>query len=129
MQVVAQLAVAPTPLAALWLARAGDGAICTDPAALHAALRALPLFALQLSPPLARRVEGFGLRRLGAVLACRAPAWGAGWARPSCSIWHRALGELPDPQPGFVFPEASHRNWNCRHRWSRPRCCCLPRAA
>jgi protein ImuB len=106
MQVVAQLAVAPTPLAALWLARAGDGAICTDPAALHAALRALPLFALQLSPPLARRIEGFGLRHLGAVLALPRASLGRRLGKAFVLDLARALGELPDPQPCFVFPES-----------------------
>lgn len=106
MQVAARLAVAPTPLAALWLARAGDGTVCADPAGLPAALRALPLSVLQLPPALARRVEGFGLRRLGAVLALPRASLGSRLGRPFVLDLARALGELPDPQADFVFPEA-----------------------
>jgi protein ImuB len=106
MQVEAQLAVAPTPLAALWLARAGDGVICSDPVVLLAALQTLPLSALQLPPPLARRVEGFGLRRLDAVLALPRASLGRRLGKAFVLDLARALGELPDPQPGFVFPES-----------------------
>ena len=105
MQVAAQLVVAPTPLAALWLARAGDGVVCPDPAALRAALQALPLSALRLAPPLARRVEGFGLRRLDAVLALPRASLGRRLGKAFVLDLARALGELPDPQPCFVFPE------------------------
>lgn len=106
MQVAAQLAVAPTPLAALWLARAGDGAICADHETLRAILPALPLSALQLPSPLARRVEGFGLRRLGAVLALPRASLGRRLGKDFVLDLARALGELPDPQPCFVFPES-----------------------
>ncbi|MBI5898564.1 MAG: DNA polymerase Y family protein [Rhodocyclales bacterium] len=105
MRVAAQLAVAPTPLAALWLARAGDGTVCADHEALRAALSALPLSALQLPPPLARRIEGFGLRCLGAVLALPRASLGRRLGKDFVLDLARALGELADPQPCFVFPE------------------------
>ncbi|MCM2289721.1 MAG: DNA polymerase Y family protein [Sulfuritalea sp.] len=100
-----QLAVAATPLAALWLARAGDNVISPDPAATRAALAAVPLSALQLAPPLARRIEGFGLRRLGEVLALPRASLGARLGKPFLIDLARALGEIPDPQPCFVFSE------------------------
>ncbi len=105
MDVAAQLAVASTPLAALWLARAGDGALCPDLAATRAALAAVPLEALELPPPLARRIEGFGLRRLGDVLALPRTGLGARLGRPFLVDLARALGEVADPQACFVFPE------------------------
>jgi len=112
MDIAACLAVAATPLAALWLARAGDSgaaeaneAICSDLPAMRAALAALPLAALQLAPPLARRVEGFGLRRLGEVLALPRASLGARLGKPFVIDLARALGEIPDPQAYFVFPE------------------------
>ena len=59
MDLAAQLAVAATPLAALWLARAGssEAAICPDLPTTRAALAAVPLSALELAPPLARRID------------------------------------------------------------------------
>ncbi len=110
MEVAARLAVAVTPLAALWLARAGDSgateaAICPDLPATRAALAVVPLSALELAPPLARRVEGFGLRRLGEVLALPRASLGARLGKPFVIDLARALGEIPDPQAYFVFPE------------------------
>ncbi|MDP2809260.1 MAG: DNA polymerase Y family protein [Rhodocyclaceae bacterium] len=109
MDVAAQLAVAATPLAALWLARAGSSnaneAICADLPATRAALAAVPLSALELAPPLARRVEGFGLRRIGDVLALPRASLGARLGKPFVIDLARALGEIADPQAYFVFPE------------------------
>lgn len=105
MGIDAQLAVAVTPLAALWLARAGGGALCADLAATRAALAAVPLAALELAPPLARRIEGFGLRRLGDVLALPRAGLGARLGQPFLVDLARALGEVADPQVFFVFPE------------------------
>ena len=103
--VAAQLGLAPTPLAALWLARAGAGALCADLAATRKALAAVPVSALQLAPPLARRVAGFGLRRVGDLLALPRASLGARLGKPLVLDLARALGELPDPQRDFVFPE------------------------
>jgi protein ImuB len=119
MALPAQVAVAATPLAALWLARAGDGALCPDLAATRERLAGVPLAALRLAPPLARRIEGFGLRRLGEVLALPRASLGARLGKPFVIDLARALGELPDPQTCFDFPR----------RWKLPRCCCSPRAA
>ncbi|MDZ4255645.1 MAG: DNA polymerase Y family protein [Sulfuritalea sp.] len=105
MDLRAQLAVAATPLAALWLARAGDNVICGDLAATRAALAAVPLSALQLAPLLARRIEGFGLRRVGELLALPRASLGARLGKPFLIDLVRALGEIADPQPCFVFPE------------------------
>jgi len=105
MDIPAQLAVAVTPLAALWLARAGGGAVCRDLAATRAALATVPLTALELPPPLARRVEGFGLRRIGELLALPRASLGARLGKPFVLDLARALGEVADPQNCFVFPE------------------------
>ncbi len=105
MDIVVQHAVAATPLAALWLARAGTDSICPDLATTRAALAEVPLTALELAPPLARRIEGFGLRRLGDVLALPRASLGVRLGKPFLVDLARALGEIPDPQIGFVFPE------------------------
>jgi len=109
MDINAQLAVAATPLAALWLARAGSGnaneAVCTDLPATRTALASVPLAALELAPPLARRIEGFGLRRVGDLLALPRASLGARLGKPFVIDLARALGEIADPQICFVFPE------------------------
>ncbi|MCX7155718.1 MAG: DNA polymerase Y family protein [Rhodocyclales bacterium] len=109
MDLPAQLAVAATPLAALWLARAGSSnaneVVCPDLPATRAALAAVPISALELAPPLARRIEGFGLRRLGEVLALPRASLGARLGKPFVIDLARALGEVADPQACFVFPE------------------------
>lgn len=109
MAINAQLAVAATPLAALWLARAGtrdaNAAVCLDLPATRAALAAVPLAALELAPPVARRVDGFGLRRVGDLLALPRAGLGARLGKPFLVDLARALGEVADPQVFFVFPE------------------------
>ena len=105
MDIRVQLAVAATPLAALWLARASDNVICLDLPATRERLAAVPLFALELPPPLARRVEGFGLRRVGDLLALPRAALGARLGKPFVIDLARALGEIVDPQICFIFPE------------------------
>jgi protein ImuB len=105
MDIPAQLAVAATPLAALWLARSGLDDVCVDLPATRTALAAVPMAALELPPPLARRVETCGLRRVGDVLALPRAALGVRLGKPFVIDLARALGEVADPQAGFVFPE------------------------
>ena len=105
MDLAAQLAVAATPLAALWLARAGGAAVCPDLTATRAALAAVPLSALELAPSLARRIEGFGLHRIGDLLALPRSSLGARLGKAFVIDLARALGEVADPQACFVFPE------------------------
>jgi protein ImuB len=105
MDLDAKLAVAATPLAALWLARAGSDSCCTDLPATRTALASVPLAALELAPSLARRIEGFGLRRLGDVLALPRASLGARLGKPFVIDLARALGEIADPQICFVFFE------------------------
>jgi protein ImuB len=105
MDIRAHVAVAATPLAALWLARAGTEVICRDLAATRERLAAVPLTALQLAPPLARRLETFGLRRIGELLALPRASLGARLGKPFVIDLARAMGEIADPQTCFVFPE------------------------
>jgi len=101
---VPQAALAPTPLAAQWLAAAGDDQSCLALTDLPQRLGALPLSALDLSAQHLARLTGFGARALGDVLrlprAGLAQRLGAGFAANLA----RALGELPDPRARFVFP-------------------------
>ncbi len=109
MEIDAQLAVATTPLGALWLARAGtrdaNAVVCLDLPATRAALASVPLATLELASSLARRIEGFGLRRVGELLALPRASLGARLGKPFLVDLARAMGEVADPQVFFVFPE------------------------
>lgn len=100
-----QAALAPTPLAAEWLAAAGDDRPCLDPAELRQRLNVLPLSVLDLPAADLSRLEGFGVRTLGDAL--RLPR--AGLARRLGAAFavdlSRALGERHDPRERFSFPE------------------------
>ncbi|NMQ28763.1 DNA polymerase Y family protein [Candidatus Accumulibacter phosphatis] len=100
-----QAALAPTPLAAQWLALAGDHEPCLDIGELPLRLGRLPLAALDFSPQNQARLGSFGARLLADVLALPraglARRLGAGFVADLA----RALGDLPDPRARFVFPE------------------------
>src|SRR5690606_2884507 len=99
-----RLAVAPTPLGATWLARAGREAVVRDHAGLFAALAPLPLACLELDPRQAALLRGLGLACL--VDCLRLPRDGlARRVGPGLlSALDRAFGRLPDPRPAFVPP-------------------------
>jgi len=100
-----QAALAPTPLAAEWLAAAGDDRPCLGPAELRQRLNGLPLSGLDLPSADLARLAGFGVRTLGDAL--RLPR--AGLARRLGAAFavdlSRALGERHDPRERFSFPE------------------------
>lgn len=100
-----QAALAPTPLAAQWLAFAGDREPCLDADQLPQRLGRLPLAVLDLSAQSRARLASFGVRSVADLL--RLPR--AGLARrlgaDFAADLARALGELPDPRARFVFPE------------------------
>ncbi len=98
----ARLAAAPTPRAALWLARAGTGARVTD--ALQTHLEALDLTALELPAEQVALLAGLGLRTLGDCLhlprAGLARRLGTGFV----TTLDQALGRSPDPRPAYQPP-------------------------
>lgn len=99
-------AVAPTPLGANWLARAGAIRIYPEPAAMQAALADLPCAVPGWPDEVERRLASFGQTRLGDLRQLP----GAGLRRrigngPVDDLL-RAWGDLPDPQKAFVFPES-----------------------
>ena len=102
---VPRASLAPTPLAAQWLAFAGDDQPCLDKGELLPRLGRLPLAGLNLPAQHHARLSSFGARSLADVL--RLPR--AGLARrlggDFVADLARALGDLPDPRPRYVFPE------------------------
>lgn len=102
----ARFGVAPTPLAATWLARAGVDAEITDPVRLAGALAELPLTVLELAPGEREGFEAMGIRCVGEVLRLPRDGVAKRWGAPLLAQLDRALGRLPDPRAAFV-PAAS----------------------
>jgi protein ImuB len=98
-------AVAPAPRAARWLARAGGGRICPDASALLAALAVLPCSAPGWPGEVVARLQSFGIESLGDLEKVPAAGLRRRIGNPAVDDWLRARGELPDPQPAFVFPD------------------------
>ncbi|MBL8451933.1 MAG: DNA polymerase Y family protein [Zoogloea sp.] len=105
-----QLAVAPTPLAARWLARCAPGSQIDSHAGLATALDPLPLAVLADGADAATSASLDLLTSIGArVLADvrRLPRSGLArrHARAVTAQLDRAYARVPDPRPWFVPPE------------------------
>ena len=99
----AELACAPTPLAAHWLARCATGVLCTDVASMQRRLAALPVDVL---PERAARALGrFGARTLGDARRLPTAALARRIGSEALQAMARAFGETADPRADFVFPE------------------------
>jgi protein ImuB len=101
----AEWAVAPTPLGARWLARAGRREIVAPAVELPAALAALSCAVPGWPAETVARLQSFGLDRLGDLATLPAAGLRRRIGNGPVDDLRRARGELPDPQRLFVFPE------------------------
>jgi protein ImuB len=99
-----KLGIAPTPLGAWLLARAGDARPAPDRAELTRRLHPLPIELLEVKEQTLHALHGLGLATLGDCL--RLPRGGlARRLTPDLLIQlDRAFGLLPDPRPGYTPP-------------------------
>ena len=99
--------MAPTPLAALWLARHGHGSIVLPDASLSSALGHLPVAVLGLPQRVQTALQGVGLDTLGQCLAMPARTLAQRHGLQLVNLLDRALGRMPDPrmayQPADIF--------------------------
>ncbi|MFN2300871.1 MAG: DNA polymerase Y family protein [Gammaproteobacteria bacterium] len=97
-------ALAPTPRAALWLARDAPGTWVESASSLPGMLGKVPLTALGLPPKVLERLHGFGLRRLQDVSRLpRGPL--ARRVGPELgNLLAQALGSQPDPREDWQAP-------------------------
>jgi protein ImuB len=93
-----QLAGAPTPLAALSLARCQREQMVEQQHQLAAALAPLPISVLDWEQTLLERMDGMGVRRLGDVLQLPRDGLARRLGRQSLLYLDRMLGRHPDPQ-------------------------------
>ncbi len=98
-------AVAPTPLAAYWLARMEVAEIYQDLPTLHEALALLPCRAPGWPDETEARLAAFGLKRLGDLRQLPAAGLRRRIGNQPLDDLARAWGDLPHPQKAFIFPE------------------------
>jgi protein ImuB len=107
----ASLAIAPTPLAATWLARGRRRVCIREPENLPAALRKLPVACLDWPLAVNESLAGMGIRNLGDCLRLPREGLARRFGPERLLQLDRALGRLPDPRTSWRAPErfcASH---------------------
>lgn len=101
----AVFALAPTPLAAQWLARSGrSGRIVLLPADIPHALDTLPVTVMQLPAVSATALERFGIRSIGACLKFPRDGLTRRIGPSVLDQLDRALGQKADPRPLYAVP-------------------------
>lgn len=97
-------AVAPTPLAALWLARAGHAEAVTDPAMLAGRIGRLRPAITGWPEAVLATLRGLGVESLADCLRLPRDGFARRVGRGPLADLDRALGRLPDPRPAFRPP-------------------------
>ena len=101
----ASLAIAPTPLAATWLARAGRRACIREPANISSALRNLPLSCLDWPVTICEAINAMGVSGVGDCLRLPREGFARRFGSQRLLQLDRALGRLPDPRASWRAPE------------------------
>jgi protein ImuB len=101
----ASLAIAPTPLAATWLARSGRRACIREPGNLASALRDLPLSCLDWPVSIGESLTGMGIKTIGDCLRLPREGFARRCGPERLLELDRALGRLPDPRTSWRAPE------------------------
>lgn len=102
----ASMACAPTPLAALWFARAGLAVRLRHADALKASLPDLPLEAMQCPPEALALLQNVGASTVSDCLALPRDGLARRLGQAFVDDLDRALGRLPDPRLFFAPPTA-----------------------
>ncbi len=101
----ASLAIAPTPLAATWLAKAGRRACIREPANVAAALRTVPLGCLDWPNAVCESLAGMGVSSIADCLRLPREGFARRFGPQRLIELDRALGRLPDPRSSWRAPE------------------------
>lgn len=100
----AAFAVAPTPLAATWLARAGRPQHVTDAARLAGALAPLPLACMDATAVQRETLHGMGVRTVGDCLRLPRDGLARRIGKEFVAALDRALGRAADPRAFYRAP-------------------------
>jgi len=101
----AAMAIAPTPLAATWLARAGRRACIRAEENLGPVLRKLPLACLDWPAGQRESLAGMGIASIGDCLRLPREGFARRFGAERLLELDRALGHLPDPRDSWRAPE------------------------
>ena len=101
----ASLAIAPTPLAAPWLARGGRRACVRDVRNLLPVLRELPIACLDWPPTVMESLSGIGIDCVGDCLRLPREGFVRRFGAQRLLELDRATGHLPDPRRSWRAPE------------------------
>jgi protein ImuB len=104
-------AIAPLPLAAIWLARAGTGISITDTEHLTGALSPLSLDCLRWPLPVRESLHGMGIHCIGDCLRLPRQGFVRRFGAARLLQLDRALGRLPDPRVSYRSPERFCRDY------------------
>jgi protein ImuB len=101
----AAMAIAPTPLAATWLARAGRRACIRVEENLAPELRKLPLACMNWPAGQRDSLMGMGISTIGDCLRLPREGFARRFGAERLLELDRALGQLPDPRDSWRAPE------------------------
>lgn len=101
----AGVAIAPTPLAATWLARAGRKACIRDPRNLVGRLGSLPLSCLGWPESVQAALQGMGVVSVAEALRLPRQGFARRFGAARLLQFDRALGRLPDPRSSYRAAE------------------------
>ena len=96
--ITAVLAIAPTPLASIWLARAGREQCIDDVSRLTGALNSLPLGCLEWPLSVIEKLHGVGARTIGDCLRLPRPGFSRRFGAALLMELDQATGKLSDPR-------------------------------
>ena len=98
-------AIAPTPLAATWLARAGQKVCIRDARHLAGKLSTLPITCLGWPDAICKSLKGMGVTSIGEVLRLPRQGFAKRFGASRLLEFDRATGAMPDPRTSYRAPE------------------------
>ena len=100
-----EVAIAPTPLAATWLARAGRKVCIREVRNLVGKLSPLSIHCLRWPEAIARSLTGMGVTTIGEALRLPRQGFAKRFGATRLLELDRALGRMPDPRTSYRAPE------------------------
>jgi protein ImuB len=100
-----EVAIAPTPLAATWLARAGQKVCIRDVRNLVGKLGPLPIHCFRWPEKVCATLKGMGVTSIGEVLRLPRQGFAKRFGATRLLELDRALGRMPDPRISYRAPE------------------------